>query len=264
MNSIDPSKELTKPFSPFERSMLDLLNYNLEIEKELTKDDLKFLVLEQNLERVTLIGEENLPKNSNKDDITFFTPSHRDAFKDMVSVAGLGVDNIIPFAAAGNFIPSNIKLGKHTIDLSRIKSFLIGRLNDNNGIIVVGNKNNPNPINPVTKFLQIIKQTNMRNFLIYPEGKLPDETGATGVVREKLFSADGPIAQAEKLGLKVNLVPISMRLNYLPNGNSNNIEIDVQPMIDDYTRIKWYRTRFLQEFLIQKKARFDRNRCGFF
>lgn len=186
--------------------------------------------------KVTLIGEENLPKNSNKDDITFFTPSHRDAFKDMVSVAGLGVDNIIPFAAAGNFIPSNIKLGKRTFDLSRIKSFLIGRLNDNNGIIVVGNKNNPNPINPVAKFLRIIEQTKMRNFLIYPEGKLPDETGATGVVREKLFSADGPIAQAEQLGLKVNLVPISMRLNYLPNGNSNDIEIDVQPMIDDYTR----------------------------
>lgn len=187
---------------------------------------------------VTVVGAENIPMTYEKGTVTLFTPSHRDAFKDMVAIAHLGVDSAIPFAAAGSFIPSEIKIPftKTKINLSKLKSFLIGRLNKNYGIIVVGNKDNPNPIDPVEKAIQILQMTDIRSFLIYPEGRLPDAQGAAGPMREKMFSELGPIERFEALGFKVNLVPVTMSLNYLPNGESKNIEVKVYPTIDDYTR----------------------------
>jgi hypothetical protein len=156
----------------------------------------------------------------------------------MMAFAHLGVDNVIPFGAAGNFIPGEIKIPftRKKINIEGLKSFLIKRLNQNNGFIVVGNKNNPNPIDPVEKLLRIVQNSDIRSFLIYPEGRLPDAQGAAGPMREKFFSDDGPIKKLEALGYKVNLVPVTMRLNYLPNEETNDVEVKVYPVFDDRTR----------------------------
>ncbi len=168
-------------------------------------------------------GAENIPREYDKGTINLFTPSHRDALKDMATMAHLGIEQMAPFAAAGNFLPF-------------MQKFLIKRLNGNLGIIVVGKAHNPNPVDVTEKAIEIARKTGIRNFLIYPEGRLPDRQGAAGPMRDKFFSKEGPIQRFEELGFKVNLIPITMASNYLPTENSQQIDVKVYPTITDKVR----------------------------
>lgn len=173
--------------------------------------------------RYVVEGREHLPRAYDKGTINIYMPTHRSAMKDMAAISHLGLDHMAPFAAAGNFLPV-------------LKSFLTRLLNKNLGFIVVGNSFNPNPIDPIEKAMMTLELTDIRDFLNYPEGRLPDKQGASGPIREKIFSELGPIKKFEQLGYKINLVPITFASNYIPNGDAAVIDIKIYPMITDEVR----------------------------
>ncbi len=204
---------------------------------------------------VVVEGREHLPGQPLADEIYLFTPTHRDALADQVGVANLGVDNLIPFAAANNFIPEwlNFPLRRKTkevdpetgnpifkvYNLLPIKNWLINRLNQNLGLIVVGKKSTLTPIEKVKK---ILSETDLRNILIYPGGRLPEGLGHTMGVREKFLDLnEGLIGELEQAGYRVHIVPISMRDNARLLGgrrltDSKILRIKVAPVLKDRSR----------------------------
>jgi len=182
---------------------------------------------------VVVEGRENLPGDPVMDEVYIYTPTHRDALRDQIGIASLGVDNLVPFAAADNFIWNWLN------DYYNLKDRIINRLNQNLGFISVGKRVIEHPI---TKFMKTLNGTELRNVLLYPGGRLPEGLGHTMGVREKFLDpSEGLIGQLEKEGFRVHIVPISMRYNAQFLGEraltpSQNLHVKVAPVLRDSTR----------------------------
>ncbi len=185
---------------------------------------------------VRVEGEEFLPKKTPRDTINIFAPSHRNAIFDLIGLAKLDINNMVFFGAANNFIPNFLN------KFFNLKDSMVGALNKNPGFILVGKGADPKPID---KAIQIVTQTQVRNFLIFPGGRLTEGLGASAGVRAKFASDDGLIGQFQAAGFKVNIIPISMRHNAtMFNGiklqgslsNQEFLSVRVAPNIDDETR----------------------------
>jgi hypothetical protein len=184
---------------------------------------------------ITLEGEENLPQKYEPDTVNLFVASHRHGLNDILTVARLNTNSLIFFGAANNFIPRVLNL------FFGLKNKIISRMNQNLGFIVVGKGSDPEPIE---KAIKIIQETPVRNFLIFPGGRLPEGFGATMGVREKFFSEEGLISSLESKGYKVNLIPLSFPNNarlfdnetLLDENGSKELKVEVYPTIDDHTR----------------------------
>ncbi|MBN8536573.1 MAG: hypothetical protein J0M15_05935 [Deltaproteobacteria bacterium] len=178
-------------------------------------------------ERVSVVGKENLPPLDDPNTVNIIFPNHGDASIDMHGIAKLKLDNAILFMAAGNFLPDKIAPG------------LIQALNNNKGVVVVGNRNNPNPIDPIDKLMDIIGTTGSRSVILFPQGMRPARDNAASPVREGPFQLNGPIRRLQRIR-KVNIIPITM--DYftpygLNGGNSDpTIVVRIHPMIPDKVR----------------------------
>lgn len=206
-------------------------------------------------EDIIIEGQENIPMDVNDKEIYLFTPTHRHDLADQAGVASLGVDNFIPFMAVDNFVPPSFNLFPYKekiisdetgeeIEVVRhrlpVKDWLIKRINRNLGLIVAGKKAE---MKAIDKIQQILSETDLRNILIYPGGRLPEGLGHTMGVREKFMDLDnGLIGQLEAAGYSIHIVPISMRDNarLVGTGRSltrkDTITVKVAPVLRDRTR----------------------------
>lgn len=141
------------------------------------------------------------PKIPPAGEINLYLASHRDAMMDQAAMAAMGLDHVTPFAAVNNFVPEILN------KFFGFKIRVIRHLNANHGFIVVGKGADPKAI---PKMIQVLIESGVRNFMIYPEGRLPEGLGATAGVRDDFFSEKGVVHAAESLGFKVNLVVTSL------------------------------------------------------
>lgn len=184
-------------------------------------------------EKVEIDGLEHIPTTSASDEIYLFTPGHREALEDQVGMSSLGIDNFVAFAAVNNFLPDVLN------KFFGLKDWLIERLSRNLGVVIVGKKTTEEPID---KALRILRETELRNILIYPGGRLPEGLGFTMGARQKFLDpAEGPIAMFEKAGYKVHIVPISMRDNARLLGGrrltrSNVLHVKIAPVLSHEAR----------------------------
>jgi hypothetical protein len=184
---------------------------------------------------IRISGANNLPTKTDLQTVNIFVASHRHGLNDVMSVAGLNNDSIVLFGAARNFLPSVLN------KIFGMKDKIINRMNENLGFIVVGKGAKPEP---VEKALKILKESSVRNFLIFPGGRLPEGLGATMGVREKFFAEYGLIHSIENAGYKVNLIPLAFPDNarlfddtsFLFENAPEELLVEVYPMIDDHTR----------------------------
>jgi hypothetical protein len=189
------------------------------------------LIGRQKGQEINVIGKENLPVIlPDGKDIYILTPSHRHGLQDVIGIAHLGLDNFAILAKPKSFIPAQIKVAGRTFDITPIKDFLISKLAKNMGFIVTGGGHSA-----VEKMRLIISKTAMRFFLIYPEGKLPDANGSSGVMRENKV-----VKLLEEMGFRVSMVPITMVDNFFPLGveptHQNKFEVKVFPTISHELR----------------------------
>lgn len=175
---------------------------------------------------VVIEGKENLTLPG-EGEITILVPSHREMIKDQIGVANLHFEDgssdfdgdvIAPFAAAHVY-----------------PKFIVNRLNPNNGIVVVGPLARPKPIE---KAERILEETDLRMFMNYAGGRLPEGLGATMGVRKKFFEM---VSALENKGYKVNILAIAMRDNAKLFGTrsltrNDGITLKVAPVLKHETR----------------------------
>ena len=141
------------------------------------------------------------PKNPPAGEVNVHISNHRDGLLDQAAMAALGFDHVTPYAAVNNFVPEALNA------FFGFKFRVIRHLNANYALIVVGKGADPKAI---PKTIEILLKSGIRNFMIYPEGRLPEGLGAIAGVRNDFFSEKGAIHAMESLGYKVNLVVTSL------------------------------------------------------
>jgi hypothetical protein len=147
-------------------------------------------------------GAELLPpKNPPAGEVNVHISNHRDGLLDQAAMAALGFDHVTPYAAVNNFVPEALNA------FFGFKFRVIRHLNANYALIVVGKGADPKA---VPKTIEILLKSNIRNFMIYPEGRLPEGLGTMAGVRDDFFSEKGAIHAMESQGFKVNLVVTSL------------------------------------------------------
>ncbi len=179
-------------------------------------------------EKVVVIGRENLPTGDDSETVNLILPNHGNAEIDINGIAHLGLNKSVMFVAAGNFVPENVAPD------------LIKALNENHGVVVVGTRNNPNPVDPVEKMRDIDDFTSVRSYVLFPQGMRPAKDNAASPVRDGPFRDNGPIRMLERNGKKVNLVLVTMDYfaPYGLNGGNDDptIVVRVHPTIPDLVR----------------------------
>jgi 1-acyl-sn-glycerol-3-phosphate acyltransferase len=171
-----------------------------------------------------LLGLENDGVNFKDNDVFIYAPSHRDYIKDQIALAYLKKDNLMPFAASHSF-----------------PGWISSRLNTNMGFVPVGGQKGVFT-DAIEKAVMIVENTQLRSFVNYPGGRLPEGIGATMGVRKKFFSEDGLVRAFEDKGYRVNIVPISLRDNAKLFGGrtltrkDDEITIKVRPLLKADTR----------------------------
>ncbi len=174
--------------------------------------------------KVHIEGKENLV-SSGPNEITILVPSHRQMMRDQIGIANLhfeddtpfDIDTVAPFAAAHVYRAYCSPVKSKSWDRRR------------------RSKANPKPIE---KAAQILEQSDLRMFMNYAGGRLPEGLGATMGVRKKFFEM---VRSLEAKGFKVNILALSMRDNAKLFGTrsltrNEDITLKVPPILKHDTR----------------------------